>query len=522
MSKSKKTRAAEPAAPPTKAAATFGAKDDSVDPALASLFASSSGPVKVPSRVVQPTKPAAAPKNTAQEDESQSSDPEFSKHEDEDGNEESDDDDDNEEEVSEEDHETTDGVSEDDTPRIAVAAQSEAEKPRKRKRNADEDDLEQAYFKRLQREEDKETQQKQAGQDPKDVDASSDDDEDEDDEDDNDSVSESSEVEVPLRHEVFDKKLNDRDKLNRTVFLGNVSTEAIKTKHAKRTLTRHLRSVLKTPAQGKRPGKFESIRFRSTAYAAKSGPKKATYAKKELMDATTTSTNAYAVFTTEAAAEHVAKTLNGSVVLDRHLRVDHLAHPLPIDHKRCVFIGNLSFVNEETQPTDGNESRRPTAKQPADAEEGLWRTFSKCGAVESVRVVRDQETRVSKGFAYVQFKDENSVEAALLMNDKKFPPMLPRKLRVMRARKTKVKSSSRLPSGGKLPSKSSFARGRVGKPVVFEGHRASEGGGKKGKPQSLKDRKRERNKKRPDSKSAGRSVNFKRAQARNRNPGQAK
>ncbi|ETI25879.1 hypothetical protein G647_02656 [Cladophialophora carrionii CBS 160.54] len=517
MSKSKKTRAAEPAAPPTKAAATFGAKDDSVDPALASLFASSSGPVKVPSRVVQPTKPAAVPKNTAQEDESQSSDPESSK--DEDGNEESDDEDDDEEEVSEEDHGTADGVSEDDTPRIAVEAQSDAEKPRKRKRNADEDDLEQAYFKRLQREEDKETQQKQAGQDPKDVDASSDDDEDDDDDD---SVSEPSEVEEPLRHEIFDKKLNDRDKLNRTVFLGNVSTEAIKIKHAKRTLTRHLRSVLKTPAQGKRPGKFESIRFRSTAYAAKSGPKKATYAKKELMDATTTSTNAYAVFTTEAAAQHVAKTLNGSVVLDRHLRVDYLARPLPIDHKRCVFIGNLSFVNEETQPTDGNEGRRPTAKQPADAEEGLWRTFSKCGAVESVRVVRDQETRVSKGFAYVQFKDENSVEAALLMNDKKFPPMLPRKLRVMRARKTKVKSSSRLPSGGKLPSKSSFARGRAGKPLVFEGHRASEGGGKKGKPQSLKDRKRERNKKRPDSESARRSVNFKRAQARNRNPGQAK
>ncbi|EXJ57085.1 hypothetical protein A1O7_07429 [Cladophialophora yegresii CBS 114405] len=511
MSKSKKTRAAEPAAPPTKAAAKLGAKDDSVDPALASLFAFSSGPVKVPSRVVQPTKAASAPRGGAQEVVSSTSDPRSSQ--DEDGKEESDDEDEDDEEGSEEDIETADDLPEDDTPRTAIKTQSETVKPRKRKRNADEDDLEQAYFKRLQREEDKETQQKQAGQDSKDVDTSSNDD----------SVSEPSEVEVPLRHEIFDKKLKDRDKLNRTVFLGNVSTEAIKTKHAKRTLTRHLRSVLKTPAQGgKRPGKFESIRFRSTAYAAASGPKKATYAKKELMDATTTSTNAYAVFTTEAAAEHVAKTLNGSVVLDRHLRVDYLARPLPVDHKRCVFIGNLSFVNEETQPTGENETRRPTAKQPADAEEGLWRTFSKCGAVESVRVVRDQETRVSKGFAYVQFRDENGVEAALLMNDKKFPPMLPRKLRVMRARKTKVKTSSRLPSGGKLPSKSSFARGRAGKPLVFEGHRASEDGGKKGKPQSLKDRKRERNKKRPDSKSARRSANFKRAQARGRSSGQAK
>jgi nucleolar protein 12 len=448
-------------------------------------------------------------KNTAVEDEISSSlDTDSSPADESDGEEDRDDD-----------SEAADGVSEDETTQVAIERQSGADKPRKRKRNAEEDDLEEAYFKRLQREEDKETQQKQAGQDANDADTSSD----EDDEDD-DPVSEPSEVEVPLRHEIFDKKLNDQGKLSRTVFLGNVSTEAIKTKHAKRTLTRHLRSVLKTPAEGKRLGKFESIRFRSTAYTAKSGPKKATYAKKELMDATTTSTNAYAVFTTEAAAEHVAKTLNGTVVLDRHLRVDYLARPLPIDHKRCVFIGNLSFVNEETQPTDGNENRRPTAKQPADAEEGLWRTFGKCGAVQSVRVVRDQETRVSKGFAYVQFKDENSVEAALLMNDKKFPPMLPRKLRVMRARKTKVKTSSRLPSGGKFPSKSSMARGRAGKPLVFEGHRASEGGGggKKGKPQSLTDRKMERNKKRPDSKSARRGAQFKRAQARNRNPGQGK
>ncbi|KIW65654.1 hypothetical protein PV04_07894 [Phialophora macrospora] len=506
MSKSKKVKTTEAAAPPAKAVAKLGAKDDSVDPALASLFASSSGPVNIPTRAVQPTKAAPAPKITAEEDEiSSSSVTDSSVDEDGAG-----------EEDSDNSSEAADGVSEDETPQVATEAPGGAEKPRKRKRNADDDDLEQAYFKRLQREEDRETQQKRAGQGADDADTSSDDD----------SLSEPSEVAVPLRHEIFDKKLNDRDKLNRTVFLGNVSTEAIKTKHAKRTLTRHLRSVLKTPAQGKRLGKFESIRFRSTAYAAKSGPKKATYAKKELMDATTTSTNAYAVFTTEAAAEHVAKTLNGSVVLDRHLRVDYLARPLPIDHKRCVFIGNLSFVNEETQPTDENENRRPTAKQPADAEEGLWRTFSKCGAVESVRVVRDQETRVSKGFAYVQFKDENGVEAALLMNDKKFPPMLPRKLRVMRARKTKVKTSSRLPSGGKNPSRSSMARGRAGRPLVFEGHRASEGdnggGGKKGKPQSLTNRRMERNKKRPDSKSARRSAQFKRAQGRNRDLGQGK
>ena len=405
------------------------------------------------------------------------------------------------------------------------------EKQRKRKRSAAEDDLEQAYFKRLQREEDKETEQKRRDRKAEKAVVDSESAEEDDLEEDSDhasssasdtsSISEPSSLEVPLKHEIFSKKLNDHDKLSRTVFLGNVSTEAIKSKGAKRILSRHLRSVLKTPAHGKRPGKFETIRFRSTAYTSGSGPKKATYAKKELLDATTTSTNAYAVFTTEAAAEHVAKTLNGSVVLGRHLRVDYLAKPTPVDHKRCVFIGNLSFVNEETAPTNGeNEDgtkRRPTAREPADTEEGLWRTFSKCGEVESVRVVRDEETRVSKGFAYVQFKNENAVESALLLNEKKFPPMLPRKLRVMRARKMQVKPSSTLAARARTSHGAARrdSSGRDGKPVIFEGHRATAPStGKKGKPESLKKRKRERNRKRPDSKSAQRGAQFKRAKLR--------
>ena len=243
-------------------------------------------------------------------------------------------------------------------------------KPRKRKRSGDEDDLEQAYFKRLQREEDRETKQKERERQADQATPSTEDSEDTDLNSDledasstastTSSISEPSSLEVPLKHEIFSEKLTNADKLNRTIFLGNVSTEVIKTKAAKRTLCRHLRSVLKTPAHGKRPGKFESIRFRSTAYTSGSGPKKATYAKKELMDATSTNTNAYAVFTTETAAEHVARTLNGSVVLDRHLRVDSLARPTPVDHKRCVFIGNLSFVNEETAPP-GNDGETPAA-----------------------------------------------------------------------------------------------------------------------------------------------------------------
>lgn len=200
------------------------------------------------------------------------------------------------------------------------------------------------------------------------------------------------------------------EKSSRTVFLSNVATHAISSKAAKKTLISHLSSFLPTlPSDESDPKKHkvESLRFRSTAYASNGIPKKAAYARKELMDATTKSTNAYVVYSTAAAARGAVKALNGTVVLDRHLRVDSVAHPAKVDHKRCVFVGNLGFVDDESllEATKDSEylERKKRSKQPADVEEGLWRQFGNAGTVESVRVVRDPKTRVGKGFAYVQF-----------------------------------------------------------------------------------------------------------------------
>jgi nucleolar protein 12 len=95
--------------------------------------------------------------------------------------------------------------------------------------------------------------------------------------------------------------------------------------------------------------------------------------------------------------------------------------------------------------------------------------------VESVRVVRDKTTRVGKGFAYVQFKDENAVEKALLFNGKAFPPLLPRTLRVTRAKNvtktasysnTSTSARSKGPVRGPTQKPSSQAQslsGRAGK-----------------------------------------------------------
>ena len=198
----------------------------------------------------------------------------------------------------------------------------------------------------------------------------------------------------------------EMDKATRTVFLGNVSTEAIKSKAAKRVLLEHLVSFA-SELKDSSDHKIESIRFRSTAFSDSSIPKKAAFAKQQFMDATTKSTNAYVVYSTTAAAREATKRLNGTVVLDRHLRVDSVAHPSAIDHRKCVFVGNLGFVDDESniranETEDGQ--KRPKAKEAADIEEGLWIHFSKVGAIESVRVVRDRTTRVGKGIAYVQFK----------------------------------------------------------------------------------------------------------------------
>lgn len=392
---------------------------------------------------------------------------------------------------------------------------------RKRKRGDAGDDLEASYMRRIEKEEHKEEEKRKAEraerQKPTKEDEVS---EESDDKEETEDSDEEETTSAPVHESVSGgPKSAEVEKSSRTVFLGNVSTDAIKSKAGKKTLLRHLASFCSTLSESTGPHKVESIRFRSTAFASGGGvPKRASFAKRDVLDETTPSTNAYAVYTTAQAARKAPAALNGTVVLDRHLRVDSIAHPAAIDNKRCVFVGNLDFVDQEGATDESGKKKKVRA--PADVEEGLWRTFnehtggkSNKKSVESVRVIRDSGTRVGKGFAYVQFYDANGVEEALLLNEKKFPPMLPRKLRVTRARKMMKKRDD----GGKDSRKGDFAQktlqGRAGKLLgragaakikeagkggiagnsfVFEGHRATEGSssikvktksrGSKGKP----------------------------------------
>ncbi|WYZ42795.1 hypothetical protein EsH8_VI_000494 [Colletotrichum jinshuiense] len=399
------------------------AKAKAIDPTLDALFASSAGPVKAPSKAryteLPPPKAKPEPENADSDEEL----PDADEGDDEELSELGSDEDIDLEDAAEFESSTEEEVAE---------ATTKPKKERKRKR--EEDDIEGKYLSKLAEAEEKENptgkRTKKEGTEAEDGDDAT-----------SEASSEGEDTEVRVHESLAaDAKTKTKDteleKANRTVFLSNVASDAVDSKSSRRTLEAHLSSVLDKDASP--PQKIESIRFRSIAFSGGALPKRAAYITKSLMKETTKSANAYVVFSTPAAARKVVAELNGTVVLDRHLRVDSVAHPSPTDHRRCVFVGNLGFIDDETIVTtdeNGETVQKKRSKVPADIEEGLWRTFGKqAGKVENVRVVRDPKTRVGKGFAYVQFYDGNHVEAALLLDGKKYPPMLPRIMRVTRAK----------------------------------------------------------------------------------------
>ncbi|KAK8089042.1 Nucleolar protein 12 [Apiospora hydei] len=404
--------------------ATLAASKDRVDPTLDALFASSSGPVKAPPpsryKSLVPAKVDKAERQGGADNSPSGDDESLSELDSEEGSLTTD--------VGIDDGSEDENVSGTEPEDVTVSASDAAtsdigKKDRKRKRKDLHDDLESKYMSKLVSEEgdkshgDKrrkgESGQAVTDQAPE-------------------TVLDEEEVDdgIPIVHESLrnadDGDASEIDKANRTLFFGNVSAEAINSTKAKKQLLAHLGSSLSTLDQSTGPHKIESLRFRSTAFGAGSIPKRAAFITKSLMSSTTKSTNAYVVYSTLLAARTALKALNGSVILDRHLRVDSVAHPTPVDHRRCVFVGNLGFVDDETiveTNAEGETVTKKRSKVPADIEEGLWRVFEKAaGKVESVRVPRDPKTRVGKGFAYVQFYDGNHVEAALLLEGKKFPP----------------------------------------------------------------------------------------------------
>lgn len=481
-----------------KSKSALAAASKAIDPTLSALFASSAGPVKAPSkpRVGAPPKPkSSSAEKTNKEDGNDSGDDEVLSE----VSEELDYDDEEKEEADDDVAEEKDGEDDDarDEDSMSVDAAEQAndniqdgktKRERKRKRKQDNDDLEEKYLAKLADDDESEPsgkRQKGEGEDAKE------------------GASEEEDA-VPVHESLTqENKQSETEKATRTVFLGNVATEAISSKSAKKELMKHLASVLDKDASP--PQKIESLRFRSVAFSTGSMPKRAAYITKALMDATTKSTNAYAVFSDPAAARKVVAELNGTEILGRHIRVDSVAHPSPMNHRSCVFVGNLGFVDDETvlnRQADGDTVEKKRNKVPSDIEEGLWRTFGTQGKVENVRVIRDSKTRVGKGFAYVQFYDANDVEAALLLDKKKFPPMLPRALRVTRAKDPRKTALAAERARSKADNADGASRSTKYKPKATPEEQAAAGRARKLLGRSAAAKQRFGDRKRPSSSAA--------------------
>lgn len=216
------------------------------------------------------------------------------------------------------------------------------------------------------------------------------------------------------------------EKSERTVFVGNVPCDVITSKKLYKKFKRLLSmnpsdEIIKgncnlvSESEDKAVEAcypIESIRFRSISFE-ESLPRKLAFVQQKFHKSRN-SLNAYVVYKDKSAVAYVCKRINGYIFEDHHLRVDSVLHPATHDKKRSIFIGNLDFE---------------------EVEETLWRHFEPCGTIEYVRIVRDSKTNLGKGFAYIQFKDFQSVNKALLLNDKKINgDIKSRKLRVSRCK----------------------------------------------------------------------------------------
>ena len=94
-------------------------------------------------------------------------------------------------------------------------------------------------------------------------------------------------------------------------------------------------------------------------------------------------------------ARLVVEKCNGSTFMERVLRVDVVGQSDAIgDPKLSVFVGNLDFASKD-------EDLRVFFEGVVSAERGPPEEGTRW--VTRVRIVRDRETQLGKGFAYVQF-----------------------------------------------------------------------------------------------------------------------
>ncbi|KIK92427.1 hypothetical protein PAXRUDRAFT_574588 [Paxillus rubicundulus Ve08.2h10] len=146
------------------------------------------------------------------------------------------------------------------------------------------------------------------------------------------------------------------------------------------------------------------------------------------------------------AARVAVENCNGTVFLDRMLRVDAVAKSSAAakssdstllssavgEPKLTIFVGNLDFASSEEdlrvyfEGVVSAERGPPSAELSQDGDRPkFW--------VTRVRMIRDRDTQLGKGFAYVQFADRTCVDEILALEPGKLK-FAKRKLRVQRCK----------------------------------------------------------------------------------------
>lgn len=189
------------------------------------------------------------------------------------------------------------------------------------------------------------------------------------------------------------KMVEERIKMKRTVFVGNLPINSTK-------------KTLKTIFKDKGP--IESIRFRSLVREDPGMSRKAATIQR-MVHSKKTSINAYVVFKNENGAVQALERNGIQIEKGYYIRVDKVSQKSHHDHKKSIFVGNLPFDISELP---------------------LRQHFEECGTVEGVRLVRDLNSGMGKGFGYVLFESADSVQLALKLNGSKLQD---RSIRVMRS-----------------------------------------------------------------------------------------
>ncbi|XP_078128006.1 RNA-binding protein 34 [Sander vitreus] len=223
---------------------------------------------------------------------------------------------------------------------------------------------------------------------------------------------------VMKRQRLKARKEEEAMKRKRTVFVGNLPISCT-------------RKTLQSLFRDK--GSIESIRFRSVVREDPAMSRKVAAIQRKVHPKKQ-SMNAYVVFKDEDGVSRALERNGMEIEKDFHIRVDRVTDNSAHDHKRSVFVGNLSFeINELT----------------------FRRHFEKCGPVEAVRLVRDQNSGLGKGFGYVLFESADSVQLALELDGSQLEARAIRVKRSVKKEKQKNKTDGKGSAGrpGKGPAK---------------------------------------------------------------------